>query len=163
MMSWIKTSGVGQLLLVMVVLLGAGSPAYARKKHGPAPFKYDGGTEKIPRSCEGLVEVGSNALIFKYSTGSVTVPYSSIKFMQYRPNISKKIQKLKINWEVVPQVAMPLWGSHKNRYFAIVYEENGATRAIVLEVPPETMRPYLAEIDLKAGKRVEVQETEEYE
>jgi hypothetical protein len=33
---------------------------------------------------------------------------------------------------------------------------------MVLEVRPVAMRPYLAEIDLKAGKRVEVEGYEEY-
>ena len=70
---------------------------------------------------------------------------------------------MKIRWKMKPQVVAPILGGKKNRYFTIVYEERGATRALVLDVPPETMRPYLAEIDVKAGKRVEVKETEELE
>ncbi|HEV2348830.1 MAG TPA: hypothetical protein VG028_03185 [Terriglobia bacterium] len=162
-MSWTKTSGALKFLLVMLVLLGAGSFAHAGKKHGATPFKYDGGTEKIPKSCEGFVEVGTSALTFKYTDGSVSVPYSSIKLMQYRPDISRKIRKMKIKWEVTPDTVLPIVGGHRNKYFAIVYEEQGVTRAIVLDVPPQTMRPYLAEIDVKAGKRVEVMETEEYD
>lgn len=162
-MSWIKTSGVIRSLLVLLVLLGAASVANARKKHGAPPFKYEGGTEKIPKSCKGIVEVGASALTFKYTQGSVTVPYSSIKLMQYRTNISRKIRTMNIKWEVTPGGLNPFVGGHKNKYFAIVYEEDGTTRAIVLDVPPETMRPYLAEIDVKAGKSIEVEETEEYD
>lgn len=70
---------------------------------------------------------------------------------------------MKIKWQVRPPSAMPLLGSKKNRYFVIVYGAHGAPAGLVLEVPPLTMRPYLAEIDLKAGKRVEVKEYEEYD
>ncbi|HLY63526.1 MAG TPA: hypothetical protein VKV95_22535 [Terriglobia bacterium] len=162
-MSWSKSSSVAKFLLVMLVLLGARSFARASNKHGATPFKYEAGTEKIPKSCQGFVEVGATGLSFKCNGGSVSVPYTSIKLMQYRPNISRKIRKMNIKWEVSPGTGLPFVGGHKNRYFAVVYEEEGATRAIVLDVPPQTMRPYLAEIDVKAGKRVEVEETEEYD
>jgi len=163
-MSWTKSSHTSRSLLVVLILLGAGSFAHAAKKHGAKPFKYEGGTEKIPRSCKGIVEVGESALTFKCSKASVSVPYASITLMQYRPNISKKIRKMNIKWEVNPGGgSLPFVGGHDNKYFAIVYEEQGETRAIVLDVPPETMRPYLAEIDVKAGKRIEVEETEEYD
>lgn len=163
MMRWNKSSHDLRALLILVVLLGTAAFAHAAKKHGAKPFKYEGGTEKIPKSCEGFVQVGDEALTFKCTKASVSVPYSSITLMQYRPDISKKIRKMNIKWEVTPGGSLPFIGGHNNKYFAIVYEEQGETRAIVLDVPPETMRPYLAEIDVKAGKRVEVEESEEYD
>jgi len=149
--------------LVLACLLSAGSFAHARKPRHASPFKFVGGTEKIPESCKGLMEVGSAVLTFTCPNGSVSVPYDSISLMQYRPDISRKIRKMKIKWAVKPQAGLRILGGNKNRYFTIVYEEQGAVHAIVLEVPPETMRPYLAEIDVKSGKRVEVEETEEYD
>ena len=102
-------------------------------------------------------------MTFRCPTGSVSMPFASISLMQYRPDISRKIRKMKIKWRVKPQIDAPILGGKKNRYFTIVYEEQGARRALVLDVPPDTMRPYLAEIDVKAEKRVEVKESEEYE
>lgn len=163
MMSWTKSSSGAKSLRVMLVLLGVGSFAFSSNKHAATPFKYEAGTEKIPKSCQGLVEVGANALSFKCTGGSVSVPYSSIKLMQYRSDISMKIRKMKIKWEVTRGLSLPIVGNHRNWYFAVVFEEGGETRAIVLGVPPQTMRPYLAEIDVKAGQRVEVEETEEYD
>lgn len=163
MMSWTKTSSGAKSLRVMLVLLGVGSFAFSSNKHAATPFKYEAGTEKIPKSCQGLVEVGASALSFKCTGGSVSVPYSSIKLMQYRSDISMKIRKMKIKWEVTRGLSLPIVGNHRNWYFAVVFEEGGETRAIVLGVPPQTMRPYLAEIDVKAGQRVEVEETEEYD
>lgn len=162
-MSRTKTGRMAKSALALACLLGAGSFAFARKPRQASPFKFVGGTEKIPESCKGLVEVGSAALTFTCSNSSVSVPYASISLMQYRPDISRKIRKMKIKWEVRPQTRMRILSGGKNRYFTIVYEEQGTIHAIVLGVPPETMRPYLAEIDVKSGKRVEVEESEEYE
>lgn len=158
----IRLSTFTNLLLVLALLHGmAGSNAIASEKHAPKPFKFAGGTARIPESCQGLVEVGDSELTFKCKEGVVAVPYNSITLMQYRPDISRKIRRMKIKWTVKPNFGGPLMGGNKNRYFAIIYQERGTTGALVLDVPPETMRPYLAEINVKTGKRIEVKETEE--
>lgn len=156
-----KTGAMAKSVLPVVCLLAAGSFAFARKHVQTSPFKFVGGTEKISESCKGLVEVGSAALTFTCPNGSVSVPYTSISLMQYRPNLSPKIRRMQIKWEVKPPIMARVLSGKKNRYFTIIYEEQGTTHAIVLSVPPETMRPYLAEIDVKSGKRVEVEESEE--
>ena len=48
-------------------------------------------------------------------------------------------------------------------YFPAVYEAPGGTHLMVLDVAPGAMRLYLAETNLKSGKRVEVREVEYYE
>jgi hypothetical protein len=156
-----KLSKFTQSLLVLAILLGMGGTAIARKKRAPTPFKYVGGTENLRESCKGLVEVGSSELTFKCKEGTISVPYESIALMQYRPDISRKIRRMTINWKVKPSFGGPILGGNKNRYFTIIYQDRGATGALVLDVPPGTMRPYLAEIDVKSGRRVEVKETEE--
>jgi len=145
------------LAALMIVV----SWAYARHKPKPKgpQFKYAGGTESLPEACEGNLELGSTALTFKCSAGSIGIEYSSIKLMQYRPDVSRKIWKMKLKWKLKPTYG----GGKRNRYFTVLYTEQEAPRVIVLEVPPEAMRPYLAEIDLKAGKRVEVKSFEEYD
>jgi len=148
---------------MLTVLVGAASVASGREKVAAAPFRFVGGTEKLPAACQGSLEVGPEALIFKCPSGSVSVPYTAITLMQYRPDVSRKVWKMKIKWQVKPPSVAPLVGGKKNRFFAVVYEEHGAAAGLVLDVPPLTMRPYLAEIDVKAGKRVEVKEYEEYD
>ena len=152
-----------RLLLALTFIVGAASLAAGREGPAVTPFKFVGGTEKLPEACEGLVEVESTELTFKCPNGSVPVPYSAITLMQYRPDVSKKVWRMKIKWKVKPGFTMPLVGGKKNRYFTVVYQEKGEMRALVLEVSPKKMRPYLAEIDVKAGKRVEVMEYEEYD
>jgi len=146
---------------LVVMIAGSGVLATAKDRAANAPFKYVAGTEKLPEGCQGALQVGDSALNFTCPGGSVSVPYSDITLMQYRPEVSRQVSKLKIKWEVKPPFTAPLI-SKKNRYFVIVYQQQGRTGGLVLDVPPLTMRPYLAEIDLKAGKRVEVKEYEEY-
>jgi hypothetical protein len=159
---WLNPERLTQSILLQVFFLAIASSAFARKP--PAvTFKYSGGSENVPAGCKGLVEVGASALTFKCPQGSFSVPYSSIDVMEYRPDISRKILRMKISWTVRPPVVAPIMVGKKNRYFTIVYQEQGETRGVVLDVAPERMRPYLAEIDVKAGKRVEVKETEDYD
>lgn len=136
------------------------------REHTPQPsFKYVGGTTMFVEGCKGDLEIESAALIFVCHGGSVTIPYSSIHLMQYRRDISRKVRKMKLKWQVKPHVVTPVFGGNQNRYFTILYkgEQKGRTEALVLEVSPDAMRPYLAELDLKVGQRVEVESHEHYD
>ncbi len=144
------------------LLIAAGSALGGEQAAAPS-FKFVGGNAKLPESCEGSLELTSKALTFVGPKGSISVSYASITLMQYRPDISRQVWKMKIPWQVKPALSTPMVKSKRNRYFTVVYEEQGAPRALVLEVSPEAMRPYLAEIDLKSGKRVEVKTFEKYD
>lgn len=150
-------SKIQKLLVLTIILPALAALGSARKPQEPQ-FKYVGGTEQIQQGCKGSLELTSEALTFRCMGGSVSAPYSSISLMQYRTSISREVLKMKLNWKVRPSGKR----GKRNRYFTVLYNEGGAPRAIVLDVAPETMQPYLAEIDLKAGKRVEVQSHEEY-
>ncbi len=155
-----------KMILAIAALLAASlTPGRERERRTPSgpQFRYVGGTEKLAPRCEGNLELGPTALTFRCPEGSITIPYDSISRMQYRPDVSKKIWKMKLKWKMRPDVDSPIVSSKHNRYFTVLYGAQGATQAMVLDVLPEAMRPYLAEIDLKAGKRVEVKSFEGYE
>ncbi len=152
------TKNIPSLVFALATLLLVCAFAFSREKPISPQFKYVGGTEDLVEGCEGNLELTSAVLTFKCPPGSVSVPYSSITLLEYRSNVSRRIRKLKLHWKVSP----PYGGGSKNRFFTVLFAEGGASRAIVLKVPPQSMRPYLAEIDLKAGKRVEVENHEEY-
>jgi len=122
-------------------------------------FSYVAGTESVLAGCQGTLEVTSDALTFLCAQYSVHAPYDSISMMEYRADVSRTVRKMKLDWKLRP----PAGGGKKNRYFTVVYQDGGTNHAIILQVAPDAMRPYLAEIDLKAGKRVDVQSHEEYE
>src|SRR5712692_4336747 len=128
----------------LVALMVAATVAYGRERHSGPRFKYVGGTDGLGESCAGNLELGLTGLTFRCPLGSVAVPYSAIELMQYRPDISRKVWKMKLKWKLQPVVEAVLMGGKRNRYFTVVYAEAGAAQAIVLNVLPEAMRPYLA-------------------
>ncbi|MGO9273210.1 MAG: hypothetical protein ACLQOO_23735 [Terriglobia bacterium] len=128
------------------------------------PFSYAGGTEALPENCGGQLEVSQDQLVFRCGQHPITIPLASITLMQYRPDVSRRVLKLKLQWkvEVRPVEDGKPKPKNQNRYFTIVYAENGAPHAVVLEVEPPDMRPYLAEIEMKSGRRVQVMGYEPY-
>jgi hypothetical protein len=130
------------------------------REHAAKPaFRYIGGTMAMPDHCEGSLELGTEAMTFECSDSTVRIPYSAIHFMQYRTDISRKVRRMKPHWKVQPDTSMSSFGPKGNRFFTIVYREKDEARlnTLVLQVSPDDMRPYLAEIDLRAGQRVEVE------
>jgi hypothetical protein len=124
-----------------------------------AVFQYAGGTEKIEIDCAGKLEVTPESLVFTCPGSSVVMPFSTITLMQFRPDVSRRVRKLKLKWTTYPNTLIV---GKQNQYFTIVSKKQGVTQVVVLRVDPLSMRPYLAEIELKSGKRVEVMPYENY-
>ena len=144
---------------MVYVLSGA---AQAKEEPFPPQFKYAGGTENVYQGCEGNLELNPQAMTFKCLGGAIDVPYSAITLMQYRSDISRKVRRMKVKCKVRPNDVSPIIASKKNRFFTVVYQVDCRPHVIVLRVQPQAMRPYLAELDLRAQQRVEVQGYEEY-
>jgi hypothetical protein len=159
----LMTRQTARLMLggVLLAWVAAAVPAEARRKPQqlPPPFEYVGGTEAVPPSCAGNLEVGSDSLIFKCSNTEFSMPFAAISLMQYRSDVSYRVSKLAVHWKAFPGKQ----GGNRNRFFTIVYTHPAATHVIILQVAPQSMRPYLAEIELKSGKRVEVEGYEYYQ
>jgi len=144
--------------LVFMVLVPS-SAALGIEPTRDAIFQYAGGTEKIEIDCAGKLEVTMESLVFKCPGGSVVMPFSTITLMQFRPDVSRRVRKLKLKWTTYPNTLIV---GKQNQYFTIVSKKQGVTQVVVLRVDPRSMRPYLAEIELKSGKRVEVMPYEDY-
>ena len=135
-------------LLAAAVML---APHARARSHDEAVFKYAAGTEPIPKDCTGKLEVKESELVFQCAGQSLAVPYSTITRMEFQPRVSKKIRKMKLAWTVKPTSAH---GKHDG-FFTVLYSGNGRTHAIILRARKDTMRPYMAEIDLKTGQPIE--------
>jgi len=144
--------------LVFTLLIPRGA-TLGTEQGKEALFQYAGGTERIEIDCAGKLEVSDSGLIFKCPGASVEMPFSTITLMQFRPDISPQVRNLKLKWKTYPTI---LVAGKQNRYFTVVYKKQGVTRVMILRVDPLSMRPYLAEIELKSGKRVEVMPYEDY-
>jgi hypothetical protein len=146
---------------VLVLALTA-SPIAGGEEAVRSQFKYAGGTENLSEGCEGNLELRPEFMTFACRGGEASVPYSSITLMQYRSGISWRVRHLKVPWKVRPVIFPQVVGGKNNRYFTVVYRQESHPRVLILRVHPDAMRPYLAELDLRSQKRVEVQSYEEY-
>jgi hypothetical protein len=144
--SWLL--GVGSALLVTAFL--AAIPVHATSVS--TDFAYVGGTEHLQYDCEGELQVAPSSMTFRCSAGSVTIPFDSITHMEYRPKLSASVRKMKLRWTAKPVGS----GGKKNRFFTILYREDNRVHAVVLQVSPDEMRPYLAVLELHTGKRIAV-------
>jgi len=150
---------------VMLFTSSAAPSIFHKRKHNKVQsrephFSYAGGTADIPGSCSGVLQLTSLAMEYKCAGRTVSVPYHEISVMQYRSDISRDIWKMEVAWKLKP----PEYAHGKvNRYFTLVYESNGAKQVLVLDVPPDEMRPYLAEVELKTNQRVDVERHDDYE
>ncbi|HZT71239.1 MAG TPA: hypothetical protein VFC10_16025 [Terriglobia bacterium] len=121
------------------------------RRHEKPPFRYVAGTEAMPEGCGGKLELTESAMVFECPEGSLSVPYRSVTQMEYLPQVSKKIRKMKLPWTIKPTSAR-----NKNEgFFTVLYSDQGRTHAIILETRPDTMRPYLAELNLRTGQIIE--------
>ena len=144
--------------IVFVFLIPRGA-ATGTEQAKEAIFQYAGGTEKIEIDCAGKLEVSESGLVFKCPGASVDMPFSTITLMQFRPDISPLVRNLKLKWKTYPSI---LVAGKRNRFFTVVCKKQGVPHVMVLQVDSLSMRPYLAEIELKSGKRVEVMPYEDY-
>jgi hypothetical protein len=152
-MNWqARSAEFTRIVLLPLAMLAVPFVTCAREKVAPPPFKYVGGTEDVSYNCRGEIQLRAESLAFQCSQYRLAIPYSSISLMQYRPDVAKRVKKMKLDWKV----RLPRGGGKKNHYFTVLYNQGSTPHVIVLEASPEVMRPYLAEIDLRAGKRVEV-------
>jgi hypothetical protein len=144
----------------MGMILVLGGTACPKNKENATLFRYAGGTEQLSDGCPGRLMLTSQSMTFQCPDGSITAGYSSIRLMQYRPDISREVRKMKVRWRVLPLGAS---GGRHNRYFTVVFTKAGRASIMILRVEPEEMRPYLAEIELKSGRRIQVWEREIYD
>jgi hypothetical protein len=154
-----KHIAIASSVLALIFLTGF---AYGKKKPPVElpPFEYVAGTEDIQPGCRGNLEVLKDSLTFTCPQHSVILPFSAISLMQYRPSLSPKVAAMKIDWKVPPKFER----TKDNEYFAVIYNDKDVIHAIVLKVDPPNLRPYLAEIELKTGKSVQVYRSyEDYE
>jgi hypothetical protein len=156
-LEWLKRTRKIWPLVFMILV--PSSAALGIEPTKEAVFQYAGGTEKIEIDCAGKLEVTLESLVFNCPGGSVVMPFSTITLMQFRPDVSQRVRKLKLKWTTYPNI---LIAGKQNRYFTVVCKKQGVTHVLVLRVDPLSMRPYLAEIELKSGKRVEVMPYEDY-
>jgi hypothetical protein len=137
--------------LPIALLLLMGSTFGKHKKAEEPPFQYQAGTENVDKGCAGKLEVLKEGFTFECPGATLSLPFSGIALMQYRPDVSAEVLAMKIPWKIKPQLTK----LRENKFFTIVCNDQGKLRAVVLRVDEDEMRPYFAEIELQSGKSVQ--------
>jgi hypothetical protein len=150
-----KMRAMNKLSIVKTVALLAAAvmlvPHAWARAHDEAVFKYVAGTEPMPKGCTGKLEVLGPALVFRCAGRSLSIPYGTITQMEFQPRVSKRIRRMKLAWAIKPTTAH----GRNDGFFTVLYSSNGQTHAIILRARKDTMRPYMAEIDIKTGHPIE--------
>jgi hypothetical protein len=140
--------GVGAIAWMTTTLV----PMRLEASSANAEFMYAGGTEHLQYHCAGELQVALSAMTFRCPAGTITIPFDSITHMEYRPKVSPAVRKMKLAWTEKPSGS----GGKKNRFFTVLYRQDKRVHAVVLQVSPDEMRPYLAVLELHTGKRIAV-------
>ena len=152
MMRYHLCRGVAIFVSVLMAAFLPISSTYGKhQKSTEPPFAYVAGTESVEKGCAGKLEVLKDELTFRCPGAAITLPFSQITVMQYRPNVSAEVLAMKIPWNLKPLFPRV----KENQYFTVVCNDQGKLRAIVLRAGEDTMRPYFAEIELESGKSVQ--------
>jgi hypothetical protein len=134
------------VLIITVVLF----PVMVQAHPADTEFTYAGGTEHLQYHCAGQLEVALSSMTFRCPAGAITIPFDSITHMEYRPKVSPAVSKMKLHWTEKPAGS----GGKKNRFFTVLFRKDQRVHALVLQVAPDEMRPYLAVLELHSGKRI---------
>ena len=131
--------------------MAVAAPAFAAgaQKNESSRFKYVGGTENVRYECVGTLQILNDALAFRCESSLVTIPYRDIETLQDRSEVTRRVRKMKVRWTAIPPQRT---GGSKNIYFTLIYRAAGAVHVLILEIPEDQMRPYLAEIDVDGAK-----------
>jgi hypothetical protein len=131
-----------------------------QETHEPQ-FTYAGGTENVAEGCVGVMQLTSHSMAYKCGKQTLIIPYDAIDVMEYRQDVSPHVWKMNPDWKVKP----PQYNiqNKKNHLFTLVYHDAGVAHIMVLDVPIDEMNPYLAEIELKTDRRVDVQRHDDYQ
>ena len=141
------------LLLVFVILaelsLWAGL--------GSNKAMYMGGTiADLKESTEGTCSTADEkAFVFEHKGGKLTIPYAQIDSLEYGQKAGRRVG--------LAVVVSPffLFSKKRRHYLTIGFtDENKKQQAAVLELGKDIIRPMLADLEKKSGKKVEYQDDE---
>ncbi len=145
----------------LMCLLLVSAPSHARNRRG---FRYVAGTWDVKGSCKENIQLGRDSMSFRCKKKVFEISFSDIAFMEYRHAPSRKVRSAGVEWRRgLPgrnHVRVVPFKKRKNRFFTVVYRKNGKLESAVFRVKPPVMRPYLAELDLRSGQRVEMESFE---
>jgi hypothetical protein len=138
-------------LALVLVLAGLAWPAEPGDR-----AEYVGGTlADMPRETGRLEITDEHFFRFRTRTAAVQVPYENINLLEYGQHVTRRY--------VMALVISPLLVLSKKRkhFLTIGYTDDlGRQQALVFQVPKGRIRPVLASLEARTGRKVEYQDPE---
>ncbi len=143
---------------VSIAILSGGPLALPSLAGEPGSrVEYVGGTlSGLPGKCDGrIITTGEQSLVFRHKSGAVQVPYSQIDLLEYGQKVDRRYAMAVI---VSPLLLL----SKKRQHFLTVgyIDASGQRQAIVFRVEKDDIRPVLASLEVKTGRKVQYQDQE---
>ena len=131
------------------VLLLAAEPGYRAWLEG-------GTNSDLPNRASGRIEMADEeALLFRCRQGGVRIPYSSIHALEYGQHVSRRYA------EAILISPVLLLSKSRRHFVTISYlDDSGRQQALVFRVDKHDVRPVLAALEARTGRRVEYQDEE---
>ena len=117
----------------------------------------EGGTNSdLPHRASGRIEISDEeALLFRCREGGVRIPYASIHALEYGQQVSRRYA------EAILISPLLLLSKSRRHFVTISYlDDGGRQQALVFRVDKRDVRPVLAVLEARTGRRVEYQDEE---
>jgi hypothetical protein len=137
------------ILLAFVFMLNF--PAFAGNTNDETV--YVGGTEKIDEGSEGSASIeNEKEFVFEYSGGQLVIPYDRVTDLEYGQQAGRRVGLA---------IAMPLTLlSKKRKHFLTIgwKDEKNEQHAAVFQLGKSVVKPTIATLESKTGKKVDYQD-----
>ncbi len=138
------------VLLAFVFMLNF--PAFAGSTTNDQTI-YVGGTEKIDEGSEGSASIeNEKEFVFEYSGGQLVIPYDHVTDLEYGQQAGRRVGLA---------IAMPLTLlSKKRKHFLTIgwKDEKNEQHAAVFQLGKSVVKPTIATLESKTGKKVDYQD-----
>jgi len=144
--------------LVWLLLMWSGSvlPLLAAGSSGFRAQFVGSTLEEIPAKTEGDINfTGGESLVVHVKKTVLRIPYDRIDTIEYGQRVSRRFA------EAVVISPLLLLSKSRKHYVSLTYrDETGRRQAIVFRVDKDDVRPVLAGLETKTGRKVEYQDDE---
>jgi hypothetical protein len=143
---------------VLLVVSLAPQPAWAL---GSKKAMYAGGTlPDIPEKLEGLATITHpDDLVFQADKGAtrIVIPYGAIEELEYGQRVSRR-------WKTAVLLGVfALFSRGRKHYVTITYKTSAGDQAAIFEFGKEVIRPTLAALKARSGKKLKCQDKDAVE
>jgi len=123
---------------------------------GSSKAMYVGGTTKgIAERTEGTSSLTDEGFVFAHKAGKLTIPYTQVNALEYGQKAGRRVGM------AIAISPLLLFSKKRKHYLTISYlDEQKQQQAAVFELGKDAIKPTLAGLEGKTGKKVEYQDDE---